>query len=125
MGGGCDFLKKLCRDFGYSDKGEGSLIDTSLGTSLMTTVGCISGSAVLLSATACACFLQYTLATRREGRKAANLLDWKMLCPCSWCNWRQHERASGMVLDPDSEDESDDDDSDEERSSSVRQTPRG
>lgn len=55
--------------------------------SIVATIGTLGfmsavASLVLVGATMCACCLQYTLSTRRKGKKGPSALMARMLCPC-------------------------------------------
>lgn len=70
-----------------------------------TAVFSLMASVILIWASMCGCFLQYTLMTKRTGKKAAGALCGKLLCPCS----RKERSKNGFILQKDiEEDESED-----------------
>lgn len=66
----------------YRKELKTELMRQMVRTGVWLTLGSFVAVLALLGASCCGCLLQYTLTTRRQGRKGAVALLVKMMCPC-------------------------------------------
>jgi len=79
------------------------MMEAIASNGLWLAVGSLVACSTLLGATVCACLLQYTMTTQRQGRKGGVALLGKMLCPCL----QPRPRAGRISLDDGSSSSSD------------------
>jgi len=74
--GGCKLLDDLCKDKAVFIE---QVTERSVKSSVLSGLVFVA----VLAAAVCACNLQYTLVTKRQGKKGAGQLCLKMICPCA------------------------------------------